>query len=146
MALSREERWRALDLHAKTIWLTGLPGSGKSTLAGAVERALVRAGRPAYRLDGDNLRHGICSGLGFSDADRDENVRRAGEIAHLFADAGVVAIVASGLALRGGPAAGALAARGRRAGLRRGLPGHAGERVRAARSRSTCTSAPARAR
>ena len=60
-ALSRAERWRALDLHARTVWLTGLAGSGKSTLAGAVERALVRAGRPAYRLDGDNLRHGICS-------------------------------------------------------------------------------------
>ena len=93
-ALSRADRWRALDLRAKTIWLTGLPGSGKSTLAGAIELALVRAGRPAYRLDGDNLRHGICSGLGFSDADRDENVRRAGEIAHLFADAGVIPIVA----------------------------------------------------
>ena len=93
-ALSRAERWRSLDLHARTVWLTGLPGAGKSTLAGAVERALVRAGRPAYRLDGDNLRHGICSGLGFSSADRDENVRRAGEIAHLFADAGVIAIVA----------------------------------------------------
>jgi len=93
-ALSRAERWRALDLRAATVWLTGLPGSGKSTLAGAVETALVRAGRPAYRLDGDNLRHGICSGLGFSSADRDENVRRAGEIAHLFADAGVIAIVA----------------------------------------------------
>jgi adenylyl-sulfate kinase len=93
-ALTRAERWQALDVRAKTIWLTGLPGSGKSTLARAVELALVRAGRPAYRLDGDNLRHGICSGLGFSDADRDENVRRAGEIAHLFADAGVIPIVA----------------------------------------------------
>lgn len=93
-ALTRSERWGALDVRGATVWLTGLPGSGKSTLAGAVEGALVRAGRPAYRLDGDNLRHGICSGLGFSHADRDENVRRAGEIAHLFADAGVIAIVA----------------------------------------------------
>ena len=140
-ALSRAERWRALDLHAKTIWLTGLPGSGKSTLAGAVERALVRAGRPAYRLDGDNLRHGICSGLGFSDADRDENVRRAGEIAHLFADAGVIAIVALVSPYADGRQRARSLHEARRAGLRRGLPGHAGERVRAARSE-----APVRAR
>jgi adenylyl-sulfate kinase len=93
-ALSRAERWRALDRRGATVWLTGLPGAGKSTRAGAVEAALVRAGRPAYRLDGDNLRHGICSGLGFSAADRDENVRRAGEIAHLLADSGTIAVVA----------------------------------------------------
>jgi len=76
-----------------TVWLTGLSGSGKSTVAVALERLLVDAGRPAYRLDGDNLRHGLNADLGFSTADRDENVRRAGEVARLLADAGVVAIV-----------------------------------------------------
>src|SRR5690606_6319007 len=76
-----------------TVWLTGLSGSGKSTVAVALERALVTARRPAYRLDGDNLRHGLNADLGFSTADRDENVRRAGEVARLFAEAGVVAIV-----------------------------------------------------
>ena len=93
-ALTRAERWRALDRRGATVWLTGLPGAGKSTLAGALEVALIRDGRTAYRLDGDNLRHGICQGLGFTPADRHENVRRAAEIAHLFADSGSVAIVA----------------------------------------------------
>ena len=76
-----------------TVWLTGLSGSGKSTVAVALERLLVQGGRPAYRLDGDNLRHGLNADLGFSAADRDENVRRAGEVARLLAEAGVVAIV-----------------------------------------------------
>lgn len=76
-----------------TMWLTGLSGSGKSTVAVSLERSLVAAGRPAYRLDGDNLRHGLNGDLGFSEADRHENVRRAGEVARLLADAGVVAIV-----------------------------------------------------
>lgn len=76
-----------------TIWLTGLSGSGKSSVAAEVERRLVASGRPAYLLDGDNLRHGINAGLGFSAADRRENVRRAGEVARLFADAGMVAVV-----------------------------------------------------
>src|SRR6476469_8292012 len=76
-----------------TVWLTGLPASGKSTLAHALEERLVRSGRPAYVLDGDNLRHGLNGDLGFSEADRAENVRRAGEVACLFADAGMVAIV-----------------------------------------------------
>lgn len=76
-----------------TVWLTGLSGSGKSTVAVALERLLVDAGRPAYRLDGDNLRHGLNADLGFTAADRDENVRRAGEVARLFAEAGAVAIV-----------------------------------------------------
>ena len=75
------------------MWLTGLSGSGKSTVAVELERLLIAAGRPAYRLDGDNLRHGLNSDLGFSAEDRDENVRRAGEVALLLADAGVVAIV-----------------------------------------------------
>jgi bifunctional enzyme CysN/CysC len=76
-----------------TVWLTGLSGSGKSTVGVALERLLVAEGRPAYRLDGDNLRHGLNADLGFTAEDRDENVRRAGEVARLLADAGVVAIV-----------------------------------------------------
>ncbi len=92
-ALQRAERWEALGQRGATLWLTGLLASGKSTIAAAVEARLVRAGRPAYRLDGDNLRHGVCGDLGFSAGDRDENVRRTGEVAHLFADAGTIAIV-----------------------------------------------------
>jgi bifunctional enzyme CysN/CysC len=76
-----------------TVWLTGLSGSGKSTVAVAAERALVVAGRPAYVLDGDNLRHGLNGDLGFSAADRAENVRRVGHVAALLADAGVIALV-----------------------------------------------------
>jgi bifunctional enzyme CysN/CysC len=76
-----------------TIWFTGLSGSGKSTVAVEVERQLLAAGRPAYLLDGDNMRHGLNGDLGFSAEDRTENVRRAGEVARLFADAGVVALV-----------------------------------------------------
>jgi len=76
-----------------TIWLTGLSGSGKSTIAAELERRLVASGRPAYLLDGDNLRHGLNSDLGFSAADRAENVRRVGAVAALLADAGTIAIV-----------------------------------------------------
>jgi len=76
-----------------TVWFTGLSGSGKSSVAVEVERALVARGRPAYLLDGDNVRHGLNADLGFSGADRTENVRRIGEVARLFADAGVVALV-----------------------------------------------------
>jgi bifunctional enzyme CysN/CysC len=76
-----------------TVWFTGLSGSGKSTIAVEVERRLVAAGRAAYLLDGDNLRHGLNADLGFSAADRTENIRRVGEVARLFADAGVVALV-----------------------------------------------------
>lgn len=76
-----------------TVWLTGLSASGKSTIAVELERQLVAAGRPAYLLDGDNLRHGLNADLGFGDDDRRENIRRVAEVASLFADAGVVAIV-----------------------------------------------------
>jgi len=76
----------------RTLWLTGLSASGKSSLAVELERQLVEAGRSAYILDGDNLRHGLNSDLGFSAADRAENIRRVGEVAALFADAGGVAI------------------------------------------------------
>ncbi len=75
------------------MWLTGLSGSGKSTVAVALERLLTEEGQPAYRLDGDNLRLGLNADLGFSVVDRDENVRRAGEVALLLADAGVAALV-----------------------------------------------------
>ena len=88
-AVSRDER----ASQGCTVWLTGLPASGKSTVAVELERRLLAAGRPAYLLDGDNLRHGLNADLGFSAADRGENVRRVGEVARLFADAGVVAVV-----------------------------------------------------
>jgi bifunctional enzyme CysN/CysC len=93
LALTREDRAEKLGMHGATIWLTGLPASGKSTLAGAVERRLVELGRPAYRLDGDNLRHGLNGNLGFDPADRAENVRRTAQAARLLADAGVVVLV-----------------------------------------------------
>jgi bifunctional enzyme CysN/CysC len=88
-AVSREER----ATQGLTVWLTGLSASGKSSVAVELERRLVAAGRPAYLLDGDNLRHGLNGDLGFSAEDRAENVRRVGEVARLFADAGVVAVV-----------------------------------------------------
>ncbi|MFJ1750844.1 adenylyl-sulfate kinase [Streptomyces sp. NPDC088116] len=88
-AVSRDERISK----GATIWLTGLSGAGKSSVAVEIERLLIAAGRPAYLLDGDNLRHGINAGLGFGEADRAENVRRAGEVSRLFADAGLVAVV-----------------------------------------------------
>jgi adenylyl-sulfate kinase len=91
--VDRVQRWDSLGLRGATVWFTGLPASGKSTVAAAVEAQLVRAGRPAYRLDGDNLRHGVCGDLGFTSEDRDRNVRRTAEVARLFADAGVVALV-----------------------------------------------------
>lgn len=77
-----------------TVWLTGLSGAGKSTVAVALERALVESRRPAYRLDGDNIRLGLNAGLGFDASGRAEAVRRMGEAALLLSDAGVVAIVA----------------------------------------------------
>jgi len=92
-AVTREERWAATGTRGATVWLTGLSGSGKSTIGAALEQRLVAAGIPAYMLDGDNLRHGLNGDLGFGEADRAENVRRAGEVAWLFADAGMVAIV-----------------------------------------------------
>ncbi len=92
-SIARAERWSAGQLGGATVWFTGLSGSGKSTVAVEVERLLLASGRAAYLLDGDNLRHGLNGDLGFSEADRHENVRRAGEVARLFADAGVVALV-----------------------------------------------------
>ena len=76
------------------LWFTGLSGAGKSTLAGALERALFEAGFHTYLLDGDNVRHGLCKDLGFTVEDRDENLRRVGEVAKLMVDAGLVVLSA----------------------------------------------------
>jgi len=90
----RADHWAAIgSAGGATVWLTGLSGSGKSTVAVEVERRLLSAGRPCYLLDGDNLRHGLNADLGFDRASREENVRRVGEVARLFADAGLVALV-----------------------------------------------------
>jgi adenylyl-sulfate kinase len=92
--VDRETRRERLGQTGATVWFTGLSGSGKSTLAAAVEERLVLGGRGAYRLDGDNLRTGLNGDLGFSREAREENCRRVSEVARLFADAGLVAIVA----------------------------------------------------
>jgi len=88
----RADRERLLGQRGCTVWLTGLSGSGKSTIAVAAERELVRRGRLAYVLDGDNIRHGLNKNLGFSPADRTENIRRIGEVSKLFTDAGVIVL------------------------------------------------------
>jgi adenylyl-sulfate kinase len=89
----RDERWRAAGAHGATVWLTGLSGSGKSTVASALAALLTERGVLSYTLDGDNLRHGLNGDLGFTAEDRNENVRRVGEVARLFADGGVIALV-----------------------------------------------------
>ena len=76
------------------IWFTGLSGSGKTTLANALEKTLGRRGTRAFVLDGDNVRKGLCNDLGFSKADRDENIRRISEVARLFADSGIICLTA----------------------------------------------------
>jgi adenylylsulfate kinase len=88
--VNREERAQLLKQNGATLWFTGLSGSGKSTIAFTLEHALVQRGRLAYVLDGDNIRHGLNKNLGFSAADREENIRRIGEVAKLFADCGVL--------------------------------------------------------
>ena len=92
--LSRVDRFSALGTSGATLLFTGLSGAGKSTVAAAVEEAFVRTGRAAFLLDGDNLRHGLNADLGFSDRDRTENVRRAGEVAAMFAESGALALIA----------------------------------------------------
>ena len=92
--VSREDRYQILRQKGATIWFTGLSGSGKSTIAIALERALYRRGKLSYRLDGDNVRLGINKNLGFSEADRRENIRRIGEVAKLFGDAGAISLSA----------------------------------------------------
>ena len=91
-SVPREARERLLSQRGCTVWCTGLSGSGKSTITVEVERLLVDSGRIAYRLDGDNLRHGLNGDLGFSEADRAENIRRVGEVARLLADAGIIVL------------------------------------------------------
>ena len=90
--LGREERERLISSKGVVIWLTGLSGSGKSTIGRALEANLVRQGRFAYGLDGDNIRFGLCKDLGFSPEDRTENIRRIGSVAQLFCDAGAITI------------------------------------------------------
>ncbi len=92
--ITRNEREAVLGQKGVTVWLTGLSGSGKSTIAVAAEHALVERGRVAYVLDGDNVRHGLNSNLGFSPEDRTENIRRIGEVAKLFTDSGVIVFTA----------------------------------------------------
>jgi adenylylsulfate kinase len=88
--VTRDERNALLRQKGATLWFTGLSGSGKSTIAFTLEHALVQRGHLAYVLDGDNIRHGLNKNLGFSAGDREENIRRIGEVAKLFADCGVV--------------------------------------------------------
>lgn len=90
--VTRAERASLLSQKGVTIWFTGLSGSGKSTIAFTLEHALAQRGNLAYVLDGDNIRHGLNKNLGFSANDREENIRRIGEVAKLFADAGIVTI------------------------------------------------------
>ena len=90
--VQRTDRERLLAQQGATLWFTGLSGSGKSTVAFTLEHALIERGRLAYVLDGDNIRHGLNRNLGFSAADREENIRRIGEVAKLFADTGVIAL------------------------------------------------------
>jgi adenylylsulfate kinase len=90
--VTAEERYKNLGQKGATIWMTGLSASGKSTVAVALEQVLLQRGKHAYRLDGDNIRHGLNKNLGFSAADRTENIRRIGEVSKLFADAGILSI------------------------------------------------------
>jgi adenylylsulfate kinase len=92
--ITRQDRERLLGQRGCVAWFTGLSGSGKSTVARAVEERLTQAGRFVYVLDGDNVRHGLCADLGFSDADRTENIRRIGHVAALLADAGAIVLTA----------------------------------------------------
>ena len=90
--VSRADREAKLNQHSRVLWLTGLSGSGKSTIALAVEKELMNLGYFAQILDGDNIRNGICNNLGFSEADRLENIRRIAEVAKLYVHSGIIAI------------------------------------------------------
>ena len=90
--VTADERQQAVGQKGATIWMTGLSGSGKSTVAVALEQVLLQRGHVAYRLDGDNVRHGLNKNLGFSAEDRAENIRRIGEVAKLFTDACVLTL------------------------------------------------------
>jgi adenylylsulfate kinase len=93
-AVTRNDRAQLNGHRGCTVWLTGLSGSGKSTIAVDLEKRLLERGVRTYILDGDNIRHGLNKNLGFSPEDRTENIRRIGEVAKLFTDAGLVAITA----------------------------------------------------
>ena len=93
-SVDRDARAQQRGHRSAILWFTGLSGAGKSTLANAVNSALFEQGLSCYVLDGDNVRHGLCADLGFSDADREENISRIGEVAKLFLDAGVVVLTA----------------------------------------------------
>jgi adenylylsulfate kinase len=93
-AITREDRQQLNGHRGCTVWLTGLSGSGKSTIAVELEKRLLERGVRTYILDGDNIRHGLNKNLGFSPEDRTENIRRIGEVARLFSDAGLVAVTA----------------------------------------------------
>lgn len=93
-SVTREARRARNNHRGVVVWFTGLSGSGKSTLAHALEKRLFDMGCQTVVLDGDNIRHGLCSDLTFSDADRVENIRRIGEVAKLFAESGFIAITA----------------------------------------------------
>lgn len=92
--VSAEQRQKMMKQRGATIWLTGLSASGKSTIARDLERKLQEDRRLSYVLDGDNIRHGLNKDLGFSPEDREENIRRIGEVAALFTDAGLIAVTA----------------------------------------------------
>jgi len=92
--VNRKDRERLINQNGLIFWFTGLPASGKSTIAAAFEKRLSEMGKLAYLLDGDNIRYGLNSDLGFSEEDRFENIRRIGEVATLFQDAGLIVLVA----------------------------------------------------
>eukprot|EP00894_Picocystis_sp_ML_P002107 jgi/Pico_ML_1/52624/g3303.t1 len=92
-SVSREAREKILDQRGCVLWFTGLSGSGKSTVAYTLEHALVERGKLAYVLDGDNIRHGLNQNLGFTASDREENIRRIGEVSKLFAESGMITLV-----------------------------------------------------
>lgn len=93
-AITREHRHQLNKHRSIVLWFTGLSGAGKSTIAHAVEERLYAAGCRTFVLDGDNVRHGLCGDLGFSPKDRVENIRRVGEVAKLFVEAGVIVLTA----------------------------------------------------
>jgi len=92
--VSRERREKLQGHRGVVLWFTGLPSSGKSTIAHAAEERLHQKGLRTFVLDGDNIRHGLCGDLGFSEQDREENIRRIGEVAKLFVEAGTIVLTA----------------------------------------------------
>ena len=92
--VNKNTRAKMLNQTPRVFWLTGLSGSGKSTLANLLEKKLHEKNKHTYLLDGDNIRHGLCGDLGFSDKDRVENIRRISEVAKLFVDAGTIVLTA----------------------------------------------------